>query len=303
MTSIAPKSPSPEYIPPPITPSAFFNSDDSSGDTTQDYCTSTVPQDSQMSSKSSPGHHEGRQIKLEFGTPSLAEFRRGLEHRGTYRRCSTPKPYHRVDKNISPPPLPRTRTGRCRPRTPSPASSRTPSPPLHPSQPIPKSPKLPATLISASLHADQHELGTQQPALTDSPSPPPRTDYNRTRSPSLRTEYVEESFKYERDVSMETWTPLTTTQTVRPSIQDYLTSLEDNKLSETRILIQHAIVLRKMREALEEAIVKDRVSDLDREVASFMRSLRLLGVGVCREILERGFPGQQRSASSGPESD
>ena len=117
------------------------------------------------------------------------------------------------------------------------------------------------------------------------------------------TEYVEESFKYERDVSMETWTPSTTTQVVRPSIQNYLTSLEDNKLSETSILIQHAIVLRKMREALEEAIVKDTVSDLNREVASFMRSLRLLGVGVCREILERGFPGQKRSASYGPESD
>jgi hypothetical protein len=117
------------------------------------------------------------------------------------------------------------------------------------------------------------------------------------------TEYVEESFKYERDVSMETWTPSTTTQVVRPSIQNYLTSLEDNKLSETSILIQHAIVLRKMREALEEAIVKDTVPNLNREVASFMRSLRLLGVGVCREILERGFPGQQRSASSGPESD
>jgi hypothetical protein len=58
-----------------------------------------------------------------------------------------------------------------------------------------------------------------------------------------------------------------------------------------------------MREALEEAIVKDRVSDLDREVASFMRSLCLLGVGVCREILDKGFSGQQRSISSGPESD
>ena len=69
------------------------------------------------------------------------------------------------------------------------------------------------------------------------------------------TEYVEESFKYERDVSMETWTPLTTTQVMRRSIQNYLTSLEDNKLSETSILIQHAIVLRKMHEALEEAIV------------------------------------------------
>ena len=52
----------------------------------------------------------------------------------------------------------------------------------------------------------------------------------------------------------------------------------------------HSIVLRRMREALEEAIVKDRVSDLDWEVASFMRSLRLLGVGVCREILDRDFP-------------
>ena len=113
------------------------------------------------------------------------------------------------------------------------------------------------------------------------------------------TEYVEESFKYERDVGMDVWQPSTTTQLVPSSLQSYLISLEDNKLSETNIQIQHAIVLRKMREALEEAIVKDTVPNLDREVASFMRSLRLHGVGVCREIIER-FPGQQCSVSSGP---
>ena len=102
---------------------------------------------------------------------------------------------------------------------------------------------------------------------------------------------------------METWTPLTTTRTKRPSIQDFLTSLEVNKLSESRILLGHSIVLRRLRQALAEAIAKGRVSDLDREVASFMKSLRLLGVGVCREILDKGFSGQQCSISSGPKSD
>ena len=48
-----------------------------------------------------------------------------------------------------------------------------------------------------------------------------------------------------------------------------------------------------MPQALAEAIAKGRISDLDREVASFMRSLRLLGVGVCQEILEKGFLGQK----------
>ena len=92
LRSIAPRSPSPEYSAPPITPDAVYNSD-SSGDTTQDYYTAANQQDNQVTPKTSQEHHKGRRIKLEFGTPSSAEFRHGLEHKGAYRKCSTPKPY------------------------------------------------------------------------------------------------------------------------------------------------------------------------------------------------------------------
>ena len=101
---------------------------------------------------------------------------------------------------------------------------------------------------------------------------------------------------------MDVRQPSTTTQLMPSSLQNYLLSLEDSRLSQTSIQIQHSIVLRKMREALEEAIVKDTVPDLDREVASFMRSLRCLGLGVCQEIIGN-FPGQQCSVLSGPQSD
>ena len=71
--SIAPRSPSPEYIAPPITPSAVYNSD-SSGDITQDYYTAADQQDNQVTPKTSQEHHKGRRIKLEFGTPSSADM-------------------------------------------------------------------------------------------------------------------------------------------------------------------------------------------------------------------------------------
>ena len=87
--------------------------------------------------------------------------------------------------------------------------------------------------------------------------------------------------------------PAPTTQTKHRSIQDFLKSLEVEKLSESQLPLGHSIVLGKTRQALAEAIAKGRISDLDREVASFMRSLRLLGVGVCQEVLEKGFLGQQ----------
>ena len=77
-------------------------------------------------------------------------------------------------------------------------------------------------------------------------------------------------------------------------------SLEKEKLSQARLTLQHSIVLRNTREALAEAIVKGKVSELDSEVALFIRSLRLLGVGVCREILKKGFLGHQPSTSAGP---
>ena len=278
--------PIPEYAASTSAPNPVYNSDDS-GDVTQEFYTAADPQENQMTPKAPQEHHKGERIKLELGVPSSAEFRHGLEHRGASRKCSTPKPYGRTGRGISPQYPSRPQSGRGSLREMSPPSSETPSPPLQPVKP----PKPLTSLTSPSMHADQQ--------------PPPTTplsqhaDFKHANPTNLMSEYVEQSFKYERDVDMDVRQPSTTTQLMPSSLQSYLLSLEDSKLSQTNIQIQHVIVLRKMREALEEAIVKDTVPNLDREVASFMRSLRLLGVGVCREIIER-FPGQQCSVSSGP---
>ena len=73
--------PIPEHAAPTFTPNAVYDSD-SSGDVTQDDYTAADLQDNQVTPKASQEHHKGRRIKLEFGTPSSAEFRHGLEHKG-----------------------------------------------------------------------------------------------------------------------------------------------------------------------------------------------------------------------------
>jgi hypothetical protein len=279
----------PEYAAPTSTPNPVYDSDES-GDVTQEFYTAADLQGSPMTPKTPQEHHKGGRVKLELGVPSPTEFRHGLEHKGASRKCSTPKPYGRTTRGISPQYPSRPQSGLGSLKEISPPPSETPSPPPHPAHP----PKPLASLISPSMHADQR--------------PPPTTplsqhiDLKHANPMNLSSEYVEQSFKYERDVDMDDRQPPTATRPVPSSLQGYLLSLENSRLSQTSVQIQHTIVLRKMREALEEAIVKDTVPDLDREVASFMRSLRCLGLGVCREIIGN-FPGQQCSALSGPQSD
>ena len=99
---------------------------------------------------------------------------------------------------------------------------------------------------------------------------------------------------------METWLPTFTNPPKPRTIQEFLNSLESEKLSEAQLPFEHSIVLSNMCKALAGAICEDRVSELDSEVALFMRSLRLLGVAVCREILDKGFLGHYPSPSTEP---
>jgi hypothetical protein len=93
--------PIPEYAASTSAPNPVYNSDDS-GDVTQEFYTAADLQESPMTPKTPQEHHKGGRIKLELGVPSSAEFRHGLEHRGASRKCSTPKPYGRTGRGISP---------------------------------------------------------------------------------------------------------------------------------------------------------------------------------------------------------
>jgi hypothetical protein len=82
------------------------------------------------------------------------------------------------------------------------------------------------------------------------------------------------------------------------TIQRLLLSFENERLSEAFMPMTDFITLRNLRMALAKAISDNRVSELDNEVALFIRSLRCLGVAVCREIIDIGFPGHSYSSSS-----
>ena len=233
-----------------------------------------------------------KQLRLEPESPLLIDFRLGLAPLSIadkkFQQCSTPKPSP-VDRTLSPTPPPCPHASQCRQRTPLPTPT-SPSPPLHAGRCSPRT-----------------------PSLTSSKSPlPPPTGCRRQKTPLRSTEYVERTpIKSEPNESSEhndtrylgrplgAWSPTPTTQTKPRSIQDFLKSLEIERLSEAQLSLEHSIVLCNTRQALAEAIYQGRVSELDNEVALFIRSLRLLGVGVCREILEKGFLGHQLSTSAG----
>jgi hypothetical protein len=71
-------------------------------------------------------------------------------------------------------------------------------------------------------------------------------------------------------------------------------------LSKSVLPFEHSIVLENTREALRLAICGENVPQLDVEVSSLMRSFRLLGWGMCQEILKNRFPAQSLSQDSIP---
>ena len=99
---------------------------------------------------------------------------------------------------------------------------------------------------------------------------------------------------------LETRTPNFPGQAGIPSIKDFLVSLEDKELSKSVLPFEHSIVLEHTREALRLAICGEGVPQLDVEVSSLMRSFRLLGWGMCQEILKNRFPVQSFSKDPTP---
>ena len=138
----------------------------------------------------------------------------------------------------------------------------------------------------------------------------PRPSYSQLATPSpplAATHSSGTSTGAHSNSYSETGTPNSPGQAGNPSIRDFLVSLEDKELSKSVLPFEHSIVLEHTREALRLAICGEGVPQLDVEVSSLMRSFRLLGWGMCQEILKNRFPGQSLSKNSnskeGPASD
>ena len=124
------------------------------------------------------------------------------------------------------------------------------------------------------------------------PSSTPKSDRCRTRTPSPSLPPPT------RPRLSGTWVPSFVSSPGNSTIQQLLLSLENERLSEAFVPMSQFITLRNLRMALAGVISDNRVSELDNEVALFIRSLRCLGVAVCREILDIGFLGHSSSSSS-----
>ena len=135
------------------------------------------------------------------------------------------------------------------------------------------------------------EDNTPRPSYSQlaTPSPP----LAATCSPGTSTRAHSNSY-------LEARTPNFPEQASNPSIRDFLVSLEDKELSKSVLPFEHSIVLEHTREALRLAICGEGVPQLDVEVSSLMRSFRLLGWGMCQEILKNRFPVQSLSKDPTP---
>jgi hypothetical protein len=76
-----------------------------------------------------------------------------------------------------------------------------------------------------------------------------------------------------------------TTQTPPLDMQAYLESLERNRLSNSSVTMEMVLALPETRRGLEEAVARGSVAEFDSQVSLLLRSCRLLGRPVCREIM------------------
>ena len=113
------------------------------------------------------------------------------------------------------------------------------------------------------------------------PSPPPRMEEQQ--------EYIEtEEPKREPEVA-PTYPASPTTQTPPQDLQAYLMSLERDRLSTSNTTMGLVIALPETRRALEQAVAGGTVAEFDSQVSLLLRSCRLLGRAVCREIMLNTF--------------
>ena len=76
-----------------------------------------------------------------------------------------------------------------------------------------------------------------------------------------------------------------TTQTPPLDIQGYLETLEWNRLSNSSVTMEMVLALPETRRGLEEEVAGGPVAEFDSQVSLLLRSCRLLGRPVCREIM------------------
>ena len=68
-------------------------------------------------------------------------------------------------------------------------------------------------------------------------------------------------------------------------MQTYLKSLERDRLSTSAVTMELVIALPETRRALEQEVAGGTVAEFDSQVSLLLRSCRLLGRPVCREIM------------------
>ena len=149
--------------------------------------------------------------------------------------------------------------------------------------------RAPPSEVSSAHHLQESKAPRPSYSQLATPSPP----LAATCSPGTSTRAHSRNH-------LETGTPNFPEQTDNPSIKDFLVSLEDKELSKSVLPFEHSIVLEHTREALRLAICGENVPQLDVEVSSLMRSFRLLGWGMCQEILKNRFPVQSLSKDPTP---
>jgi hypothetical protein len=122
------------------------------------------------------------------------------------------------------------------------------------------------------------------------PSPPPHTEdqqvYVKTTGPKREPEEYIETIEPKIEPEIVPSCPASpTTQTPPQDMQTYLKSLERNRLSTSAVTMEMVLALPETHRGLEEAVARGTVAECDSQVSLLLRSCRLLGRPVCREIM------------------